>query len=48
LQVVHLNADIKPPASSIMTIEFYRSTARAIAILNHPPGHIQIDGADEP
>jgi hypothetical protein len=49
-RLVRLNADLKAArALSANTIELsYQTTARAIAILDRPPRHIHIDGAEEP
>jgi hypothetical protein len=49
-RLVGLNADLKAArAVNATTIEFsYQTTARAIAILDRPPLHTRIDGAEEP
>jgi hypothetical protein len=49
-RLLRLNADIRAArAVNAKTIEFsYQTTARAIAILDRPPLHSQIDGAEEP
>jgi hypothetical protein len=47
---VRLNANLEAArAVNATTIEFsYQTSARAIAILDHVPRRVQIDGADEP
>jgi hypothetical protein len=49
-RLIRLNADLRAARTvNATTIEFsYQATARAIAILDHPPHRTQIDGFEEP
>jgi len=50
VRVLRLNAELKSArAVSASIIEFtYRSAARALAVFDHPPRRIRVDGADQP